>query len=95
MAVDTRSKRASSVGILIPSTLAPVLPDGTIAQADRQHVAFSYSGIAAAVPAVTIDFFRVAIIGWADNVPIVGNAANVGINADGSNVAVAVHAEDL
>jgi hypothetical protein len=47
MAVDSRSKRASSVSIMLPFVLAPVLPDGTIAQADRQHIAFSYSGILA------------------------------------------------
>jgi hypothetical protein len=48
--LDSRSKRASSVGILLVSVLSPVLPDGTIAQGDRQHVAWSYSGIAAAAP---------------------------------------------
>lgn len=45
--LDTRSKRASSVGILSPFILAPVLPDGSISQADRQHIALSYSGILA------------------------------------------------
>ena len=45
--LDTRSKRASSVQILAPWMLAPVLPDGSIAQADRQHIAWSYSGILA------------------------------------------------
>jgi hypothetical protein len=45
--LDSRSKRASSVQILAPFILAPVLPDGTIAQADRQHIALSYSGIQA------------------------------------------------
>ena len=48
--LDNRSKRASSVQILIPSTLAPVLPDGTIDQADRQHTAHTYSGILASSP---------------------------------------------
>lgn len=46
--LDTRSKRASSVQILLPFVLAPVLPDGAIAQADRQHTTHSYSGILAA-----------------------------------------------
>jgi len=46
--LDTRSKRASSVQLLVPSTLAPVLPDATLDQGDRQHIALSYSGIAAA-----------------------------------------------
>lgn len=45
--LDSRSKRASSVGIVLSFILAPVLPDGTISQADRQHTAWSYSGIVA------------------------------------------------
>lgn len=52
--MDTRSKRASSVNILLSMTLAPVLPDGTISQADRQHIAWSYSGITAADAVVGI-----------------------------------------
>lgn len=47
MPVDTRSKRASSVGMFFSPILTPVLPDGTIAQADRQHIAWTYSGILA------------------------------------------------
>lgn len=50
--LDSRSKRASSVQILVPSLVAPVLPDGTLAQGDRQHIAWSYSGIAAQAPVV-------------------------------------------
>lgn len=45
--LDTRSKRASSVQIVATFNLAPPLPDGTIAQADRQHIAWTYSGISA------------------------------------------------
>lgn len=45
--LDTRSKRASSAQILVPSMIAPPLPDGALGQGDRQHVAWSYSGIAA------------------------------------------------
>jgi len=51
--LDTRSKRASSVSILLASVLAPVLPDATIGQGDRQHTANRYSGILAAAPDVT------------------------------------------
>ena len=56
--MTTRSKRASSCGILLPFLLHLVSPDGTLAQGDRQHIAWSYSGIAAAAaaaatPAVT------------------------------------------
>jgi len=49
MALDTRSKRASSVGLLLAFMLAPVLPDATLSQGDRQHAAQTYSGILAAV----------------------------------------------
>lgn len=51
--LDTRSKRASSVALLIWSTLAPVLPDNTISQGDRQHIAHTYSGILASAIAGT------------------------------------------
>jgi hypothetical protein len=44
--MDTRSKRASSVGIALVFILSPVLPDATLDQGDRQHMAWSYSGIA-------------------------------------------------
>lgn len=49
MAVDTRSKRASVLGIGLAAALTLPLPDGTVGQADRQHVAFCYPGITAAV----------------------------------------------
>ena len=53
--LDTPSKRASSVQILVPSMVAPPLPDGALDQGDRQHIAWSYSGIAAgAEVAVTL-----------------------------------------
>lgn len=48
--LDTRSKRASSVQLLVPSTLSPVLPDATLDQGDRQHIAHVYSGVAAGAP---------------------------------------------
>lgn len=58
--MNTRSKRASSVGVLLGfCVLAPVAPDATLNQGDRQHIAWSYSGIlaagAAAGPAATAD----------------------------------------
>lgn len=49
--LDTRQKRASSVGILLAFVLAPPLPDATISQGDRQHIAWSYAGILAEAPA--------------------------------------------
>ena len=45
--LDNRSKRASSVQILMTPIMAPPLPDGTISQLDRQHIAWTYSGISA------------------------------------------------
>lgn len=45
--LDTRSKRASSIGIGLLFILAPPLPDTTLNQGDRQHVAVSYAGILA------------------------------------------------
>lgn len=51
--MNTRSKRASSVGIGLIWLLSPVLPDATLDQGDRQHSAISYSGILAS-PAVPI-----------------------------------------
>lgn len=53
--LDTRSKRASSVGLLLAFVLAPPLPDATLDQGDRQHIARSYSGVLAAAP-VTLQY---------------------------------------
>lgn len=47
MALDTRPKRASALSALRSWVIAPVLPDGTIGQGDRQHIAWMYSGILA------------------------------------------------
>ena len=45
--LDNRSKRASSVQIMMTPIMAPPLPDGTISQLDRQHIVWTYSGIPA------------------------------------------------
>ena len=42
--LDSRSKRASSVQMLVPSLVAPPLPDGSIDVQDRSHIAWNYSG---------------------------------------------------
>jgi len=49
--LDSRSKRSSSVGILLAFILAPPLPDGTLGDGDRQQIAVSYSGILAGAAA--------------------------------------------
>lgn len=53
MAVDTRSKRASAAQVLQPWQAALALPDGAIAQADRQHIIWTYSGILASALVAT------------------------------------------
>lgn len=45
MALDTRSKRASAIGLMLPFVLNLPAPDGTVAAGDRQHLAHAYSGI--------------------------------------------------
>lgn len=49
MALDTRSKRASSVRLGQPWMVAVVLPDGNLQQNDRQHQALTYAGILSAL----------------------------------------------
>lgn len=44
---DSTSKRRSSVQALLTFAAAPPLPDGTLDAGDRQHMAFSYSGVLA------------------------------------------------
>lgn len=51
MAVDTRNKRASCVAFSLGHGRVWPNPDNDIANAaDREHVAFSYPGVAAAAP---------------------------------------------
>ena len=50
MAVDTRNKRASCLGIDGITRQVFPNPDGAIGQPDRQHVAYKYAGIAASAP---------------------------------------------
>lgn len=48
MAIDTETKRRSVLGMtIIPLLVAPV-PDGTVANVDREHVVGIYAGIAPA-----------------------------------------------
>ena len=62
MALDSRSKRASSVGLGLLFVLAPPSPDGALAQGDRQHIAASYAGVLAAAPVLgSSDLVQVAV----------------------------------
>lgn len=45
--LDSPSKRISSLGVTLHFIQAAPLPDGTLDQGDRQHIAVSYSGIEA------------------------------------------------
>jgi hypothetical protein len=47
MALDSRNKRGSALGIGLAALVVLPAPDGAIAQADRQQAAYSYAGIAA------------------------------------------------
>lgn len=49
MAVDTRDKRDSAVGLSLPWRCRLPLPDGSLAATgDRLHLAYLYSGLGAA-----------------------------------------------
>lgn len=50
MAIDSEQKRKSAATVAMVWNGPSVVPSGTIAGADRQHIAWSYSGIAAAAP---------------------------------------------
>lgn len=45
--MNTTNKRASAIGIGLAIRLVLPVPDASIAQADRQQVAYSYAGIRA------------------------------------------------
>lgn len=47
MAVDTRDKRASCLGIAGTPAFVAHNPDGSFSQADRQQAAYAYRGILA------------------------------------------------
>lgn len=45
MAINTRNKRFSLLGLAVPMMAVLPLADGTIIQADRQQFAYSYAGL--------------------------------------------------
>lgn len=53
--MDTRNKRSSAINVGSPWRGMLPAPDGTVAQADRQHAAFLYGGILAGSNVVTIN----------------------------------------
>lgn len=82
--LDTRSKRASSVGILLVSMLAPPLPDATIGTGDKQHIAWSYSGIAAAT-VVDQNADLVYWVGSSDSAPTFIGSSQTSVHFSGSS----------
>jgi hypothetical protein len=62
MAIDTKAKRASALGVGLVFTLL-VFPDGAISQGDRQTSANSYSGILATAPVINTEDCYVPFIG--------------------------------
>ena len=47
MAVDTEAKRVSAILPMFPSRGVLPPPDGSVSQADRQHLALLYGGVLA------------------------------------------------
>lgn len=54
MAVDTRDKRFSMLGLGMPPRLVLPNPNGSIDQGDRQQFAYSYRGIAFGAPSLAV-----------------------------------------
>lgn len=50
MAVDTQDKRSSVLGVAAPWGAPLPDPDNTVGEADRAHLAYAYSGLAADEP---------------------------------------------
>lgn len=79
MPLDTAVKRASALGVAVATLL--VIPDGAIAQGDRQTIGDCYSGILATAPVIdTPDCYTAvdslvepfnAVTGLIDAAPIV------------------------
>lgn len=64
MAIDTRRKRASVVNVARPWTPPAIVPDGSFTQADRQHIGWSYAGLAAEPPGgVVAEVFLLPLLG--------------------------------
>ncbi len=53
MAIDTRERRASLIGLGLPGLAVAPLPDGAVSEADRAQLGWLYAGLDyTAVPAV-------------------------------------------
>ena len=87
MAVDSRNKRASVLGFGLAALLVMPAPDGTIDQADRQHVAYSYPGITAGTP-IAPDVIIIAIPAEAQTIAIDADAQTIQVSAEAQTILV-------
>ena len=102
MGLTSRSKRASSIGVLAAFILAPPFPDGTIQAEDRRHIAGCYSGYLAPIITrvsgggeLSVDALKGALEATAESgggSPLVlgskGALGSLGISGEGSLVLV-------
>lgn len=86
MALDTRNKRASAIGIAIAARLVLPAADGAISSADRAHLAYGYAGIQAGSPVPAPDgvvvvegALRAATVTEGPLVPVAVTAAALGV----------------
>jgi len=76
MAVDTKAKRMSVIGLALPvPTLLPVA-NNTISAADRLHLLWLYAGIAAQTPVTFVVSAIVAIRTLASNALAIRSTAS-------------------
>jgi len=63
MAIDTRNKRASCIGVCLPVPGVLPNPDSTVDSNDRQMTAYTYAGIAAGAPVIGVLYGGLALTG--------------------------------
>lgn len=70
MAIDTRNRRASILGIGLAAALVLPLADGGITAPDREQITFTYCGIAAGSPTVAPSSaaIEIVVVGAVDRV---------------------------
>lgn len=87
--MNTRSKRASSVGMLLGfCVLAPPAPDSTLSQGDRQHIVWSYSGIAAAGVTVAESVVELTVPAESRTITVSAESRTFTVAAEGRTISV-------
>lgn len=91
MAVDTRNKRASAVGLALAFSLMLPSPDGSITNADWAQCAASYAGIAAGIPVIVDTEFSEYLFGThPDSLSVLSN--HLGLTSSASTVSAGMGA---